>query len=60
MTTLRAGAAVADITPPVGGLMDGYGGRFEASKGVHDPLMARVLVLDNRGGPGPAPASRHR
>ena len=46
MTTLRAGAAVADITPPVGGLMDGYGGRFEGSKGVHDPLMARVVVLE--------------
>jgi len=30
----------------VGGLMDGYGGRFEGSKGVHDPLMARVVVLE--------------
>ncbi len=49
MTSLRAGAAVADITPPVGGLMDGYGGRFEGSKGVHDALMARVVVLE-RGG----------
>ena len=46
MNTLRAGAAVADITPPIGGLMDGYGGRFEGSKGVHDPLMARVVVLE--------------
>ena len=49
MTTLRAGAAVADITPPVGGLMDGYGGRFEGSKGVHDPLMTRVVVLEQGG-----------
>ncbi len=49
MTSLLAGAAVADITPPVGGLMDGYGGRFEGSKGVHDPLMARVVVLDQGG-----------
>src|SRR3990172_12575059 len=46
MTTLRAGAAVADIPPPAGGLMDGYGGRFEGSKGVHDPLMARAVVLE--------------
>ena len=49
MTSLRAGAAVADITPPAGGLMDGYGGRFEGSKGVHDPLMARVVVLEQGG-----------
>ena len=49
MTSLRAGAAVADITPPVGGLMDGYGGRFEGSKGAHDPLMARVVVLEQGG-----------
>ncbi|HET9477638.1 MAG TPA: neutral/alkaline non-lysosomal ceramidase N-terminal domain-containing protein, partial [Dehalococcoidia bacterium] len=54
MNTLRAGAAVADITPPAGGLLDGYGGRFEGSKGVHDPLMARVVVLE-QGGPSPAP-----
>jgi hypothetical protein len=47
MSDLRAGAAVADITPPVGGLMDGYGGRSQGSQGVHDPLMARVVVLDN-------------
>ena len=26
--------------------MDGYGGRFEGSKGVHDPLMARAVVLE--------------
>jgi hypothetical protein len=47
MTLLRAGAAIVDITPPVGGLMDGYGGRTKGSKGVHDPLMARALVLDD-------------
>ncbi len=49
MSSLRAGAAVADITPPAGGPMDGYGGRFEGSKGVHDPLMARVVVLESDG-----------
>lgn len=41
-----AGAASADITPPPGCLMDGYGGRFDPSQGVHDPLLARALVLD--------------
>lgn len=46
MTTLLAGAAVVDITPPVGGFMDGYGDRTQPSQGVHDPLFARVLVLD--------------
>ena len=27
-------------------MLDGYGGRFTPSTGVHDPLMARALVLD--------------
>jgi neutral ceramidase len=46
MRTVRAGVASADITPAVGGMMDGYGGRLTPSQGVHDPLSARVLVLD--------------
>ncbi len=46
MTTLRAGAASVDITPPPGGMMDGYGSRLTPSQGVHDPLFARVLVTD--------------
>ncbi len=49
MTTPLAGAAVVDITPPVGGLMDGYGARRTPSQGVHDPLFARALVLDYGG-----------
>ncbi len=49
MSTLLAGAAVVDITPPAGGFMDGYGDRTEPSQGVHDPLFARVLVLDYGG-----------
>ena len=48
MTTLHAGASAVDITPPAGGLMDGYGGRAQGSEGVHDPLTARVAVLDDR------------
>jgi hypothetical protein len=45
--TLRAGAATVDITPPVGVMMDGYGARIQPSRAIHDPLFARVLVLDD-------------
>ena len=46
MSALRVGVSSADITPAVGGMMDGYGGRTSPSQGVHDALSARVLVLD--------------
>jgi neutral ceramidase len=43
---LHAGAAVTDITPPVGFPMWGYGVRHDQpSVGVLDPLKARALVL---------------
>ena len=43
---VRAGAAQADITPPVGFPMWGYAARRDApSDGVLDPLRARALVL---------------
>lgn len=46
--SLRAGAAVVDITPPMGTPLSGYTARLgEASKGVHDPLTATALILDN-------------
>jgi hypothetical protein len=42
---LRVGAAKIDITPTdLAGLTNVWGRQFE---GVHDPLFARVLVLDN-------------
>ena len=45
---LRAGASTADITPPVGGQMYGYGARgSNVSTGVHDRLHARALVLSD-------------
>jgi len=47
VTALLAGAATADITPEPGGLMDGYGGRMQGSQGVHDPLFARAVVLED-------------
>jgi len=45
---LLAGVSTADITPPVGGMMGGYGDRgLSVSTGVHDPLTAKALVLKN-------------
>lgn len=44
---LRIGASTIDITPPVGTALDGYGGRTDVSLGVHDPLFARCLFLDD-------------
>ncbi len=46
---LKVGVATADITPPIGGKMGGYTARGDhVSQGVHDPLTARVLVLDDQ------------
>jgi hypothetical protein len=44
---MRVGAAAIDITPPVGTALDGYGGRTDVSQGVHDPLYARALFVDD-------------
>lgn len=44
---LRIGASAVDITPPVGTALDGYGGRLDVSLGIHDPLFARCLLLDD-------------
>ena len=45
---LTAGVATAEITPPTGGAMAGYSARgSNVSTGVHDPLYARTLVLDD-------------
>ena len=45
--SLLAGAAEVVITPPVGTLLDGYGGRIGGAVGVHDDLHARALVVDD-------------
>jgi neutral ceramidase len=43
---LQAGAAVVDITPPIGFPMWGYAARHDApSLGTLDPLKARAVVL---------------
>jgi neutral ceramidase len=43
----RAGAAVSDITPPVGVGIDGVIARDGPNKGAHDPLHARSLAFDD-------------
>jgi hypothetical protein len=44
---LRAGAALADITPEIGIRIDGVLALGQPNKGAHDPLQARTLVLDD-------------
>lgn len=44
---LMAGIATVDITPPVGTWLAGFAGRYKGSEGIHDPLRARALVLDD-------------
>lgn len=43
---IRVGLAKADITPPVGGLTTGYSSA-KPTTGVHDPVSARVLVIES-------------
>ena len=45
--TLTAGFADAVITPPVGTRMEGYSARTDVSRGVHDDLHARAVVIDD-------------
>ncbi len=44
---LRAGAAIADITPPIGVSMKGPIGGNGVVRSIHDPLSARAIVLDD-------------
>lgn len=46
--TLRVGIGKAEITPPIGTPSAGYTSRKGAGmKGVHDPLLAIALFIDN-------------
>ncbi|MGB9597467.1 MAG: hypothetical protein ACPL7B_14390 [Candidatus Poribacteria bacterium] len=47
MPRLLAGIACANITPPVGMLMSGYGARKTPAVGIHDDLNAVALYLNN-------------
>lgn len=45
---LQAGVASRDVTPPVGGSLYGYGARGDnVSTGIHDPLLAKAIVLSD-------------
>jgi hypothetical protein len=45
---LEAGAAKAEITPPVGTPLNGYGDRLgRSSLAIHDPVWARCLYLND-------------
>ncbi len=45
---IRAGTATVTFHPPEGMLMAGYGARTAVSKGVLDPLHAKILVLEGK------------
>ncbi len=47
---LLAAAVEIDITPPVGTLFAGYHARKGTSLGVHDPLLAQLLLLQSGDG----------
>jgi neutral ceramidase len=42
-----AGAAVIDITPPIGLAMSGFSARTSPATGTHDALTARALAVDD-------------
>ena len=45
--TLSVGVAKADITPPVGCIMGGYGARKGRAESVAAPLHCRAFVFDD-------------
>ncbi len=46
---LHAGVGRIDITPKEPVTLSGYGSRKDLSKGVHDPLSARVVAFESNG-----------
>ena len=45
--SLWAGAAIRDITPPVGLPMAGFAARTEPASGTHDPLTVRAVCVND-------------
>ena len=48
-TQLFVGYAEADVTPPLGSIMGGYGppGGYRLSTGIHDPIKTQVAIIAN-------------
>ncbi|MBX3015071.1 MAG: neutral/alkaline non-lysosomal ceramidase N-terminal domain-containing protein [Caldilineaceae bacterium] len=44
---MQAGVAQIEITPPIGTALTGFIARSGPATGVHDPLYAKALVVDN-------------
>lgn len=45
---VKVGIGTGDVTPPIGTPSAGYGARHGAGmKGVHDPLQATAIIIDN-------------
>ena len=47
MGQLTAAAGKVDLEPPVGTWLTGYGARLQGSTGIHDPIMARAVVVSD-------------
>jgi len=47
MPTLKAGIAQVDVSPPEGVQLQGYPYQTRENTGIHDPLYADCLVLEN-------------
>lgn len=47
MSGLKAGVGRANLTPYVGMVLSGFGGRDHGAEGVHDELWAKALVLES-------------
>jgi hypothetical protein len=47
MTRLRAAAGAVSLEPVVGSRLSGFAVRLEPSTGIHDPLRAKLLLLDD-------------
>lgn len=50
MSQLRVGLAAADITPPLGVAMAGYGARDQPAQTIETPLSAQAVVIEGTGG----------
>jgi hypothetical protein len=43
----KASAAQVDLNPPIGSWMTGFAARIKPTTGVHDPIYAHALLLDD-------------